>query len=311
MQPSVRGNMGQLMSVSIKALRCAQAVCCAILLWLAPAFDALSEPTHAVQMSQRVEITALGAPLNVLLHALFANTEMQIEISENLPPVVVEGRFDGTVASVLNVLKLKHDLVTHIQGGSLQVLPSTSAPEIKIARVTRSMTDVLPIVDNSTSITDAATRAAPADQSAKKLPTRKLNIEKPVIQAKRILDISSGTQSKQRKQTKQVDKLVERMFVLKHAKAVDTQVNDAQQTLTPGVATQLKLLVEKLGVANFTYIGAPSVNASQSVLSIVALPTMNAVVVKDLESRMALYQDLIESLDVVSVENSTQWTVVQ
>jgi len=101
--------------------------------------------------------------------------------------------------------------------------------------------------------------------------------------------------------------VLERVFVLKNAIAIDTRLNNINRSVVPGVLTQLNRIIDKLGVANLTYAGTSAVKSPEFSRSVIALPSMNAIVVKDLASRMPLYVDLIESLDVSSIStNSVQ-----
>ena len=94
------------------------------------------------------------------------------------------------------------------------------------------------------------------------------------------------------------DLIVERLFVLEHAYAVDTRLGDSENTVIPGVVSQLKKIVDGLGLKDLKPERQTTSHSPQMQASVTALPSMNAVVVKDRESHMALYQDLISSIDL-------------
>ena len=79
--------------------------------------------------------------------------------------------------------------------------------------------------------------------------------------------------------TSRSDQLVERLFVLQHANAADKQLADEAQTVIPGVVSQVRQIV------------------SGSAESVIALPSMNALVIRDRASNMAQYEAFIRSID--------------
>ncbi len=92
------------------------------------------------------------------------------------------------------------------------------------------------------------------------------------------------------------DRIVERLFVLDNAYVEDKPLGDAQQTVIPGVATRLKQLAASLGLNEIQYQSGGATNNTTSA-SVVTLPSMNAILIKDHESKMGIYRDLIDSID--------------
>jgi len=267
-------------------------------LWvLAFLFSSVYTPTYAEstvtanEISQSIEISAHAAPLSVFIQAVFANTELEIELSESLEGIVT-GNYAGSIASVLETLSSEFDVATHIEEGIVSVYPLSSAPltqaqlgietktKTKTARTTRSIGAL--IESTNSTLRNSNENTAKKNQS----PPAAVAVAQTSVEA---------------------DKVLERVFVLKNAIAIDTQPSNANLSVVPGVLTQLNRIIEKLGVSNLTYVGRPVTETAEFKRSVIALPSMNAIVVKDLASRMPLYVDLIESLDVSSIStNSVQ-----
>jgi len=93
------------------------------------------------------------------------------------------------------------------------------------------------------------------------------------------------------------DPIVERLFLLSHSNAADTALNDAANTVIPGAASQLKALVDHLGLPSLRFRGEDPSTSTDRSPTIAALSSMNAIMVQDRQSNMALYRDLIDSLD--------------
>jgi type II secretory pathway component GspD/PulD (secretin) len=93
------------------------------------------------------------------------------------------------------------------------------------------------------------------------------------------------------------DPVVERVFTLKYAFAQDTRSEHAGQSIIPGVASELRRLLEQLGVNDLHPSSQKAQDNMASSTNIMAIPAVNAIVVTDFESRMDLYADLIESID--------------
>lgn len=137
-----------------------------------------------------------------------------------------------------------------------------------------------------------------------------------VTQTAALLDKKEGERQK--------SKLAVRMFRLKYAWATDKQFNfRGQQVTVPGVATLLKSIVKGGGVASVTRkdMPSPTLQPAKSVtrsgesakkggevqplnagaeaegVYINADPRLNAIIVHDLESKMPMYDELIQSLD--------------
>jgi len=96
---------------------------------------------------------------------------------------------------------------------------------------------------------------------------------------------------------KQSDPIVERLFLLKHSRAADYSLDWATDTIIPGVATRLARLAETMNLEAHAVVGSHTSTDRKEAIAFRALSAMNAVVVRDRESRMPIYHDLVESMD--------------
>jgi len=102
------------------------------------------------------------------------------------------------------------------------------------------------------------------------------------------------------------DPVVERLFLLQHARASDQSLDWATDVVIPGVASRLNGLAKAMNLEAHTWTNIDSKLDNNVAMTFTPLPSMNAVVVRDRESRMPLYQDLIESLDSPIAVNTTK-----
>jgi len=258
----------------------------------APAGAETDSSVTKPELAQSIEITAREAPLDVFIQALFANTEIDVEINDSVEGVV-SGKYEGSISNVLNKLSSEFGFVSQSEDGVVKVFYQSEKPKPSTQSKNQS---IVALAEHAVS----DSQKVPGNSLGKKQPTQ-IN----------------------RVNATNVDRVVERVFVLKNAIAVDTRPLNASYPMIPGVVTQLKQLVKKLGVSSFTYVDAPIPRTIEPADSVVALPSMNAIIVKDLASRMALYEDLIHSLDITSNasseiavgrtarKNSNKWSVVR
>ncbi|WP_252178947.1 type III secretion system outer membrane ring subunit SctC [Endozoicomonas sp. 4G] len=151
-----------------------------------------------------------------------------------------------------------------------------------------------------------------------------------VSQTAALLDNKEGDRQK--------SKLTVRMFSLKYAWATDKSFNfRGQQIVVPGVATLLRNIISGGGVASVERKSEPlkmqpakgvvrngvqnkqqaqqpgeSLNAGAQIEGayISADPRLNAIIVHDLESKMAMYEGLIESLDKPSSQVEVSVSII-
>jgi len=288
--------MKQNKSAKVVTASCVQANLRLSLLGLhALLFSLLSSPTYAQssaaanEVSQSVEISAHAAPLSVFIQAVFANTDLEVELSDSLEGTVT-GNYAGSITKVLEALSAEFNITAQLEEGIVNVFPKSSVPkthtlrptliqldpEEKVVRTTRSISALVePVNSKSQNPNENQARRNQSPPAAAVATT-------PVA----------------------IDEVLERLFVLKNALAVDTRSNNTNRSVVPGVLTQLNRIIDKLGIANLTYVGRFAAEAPEFNRSVIALPSMNAIVVKDLASRMPLYKDLIESLDVSTISTS-------
>ena len=92
------------------------------------------------------------------------------------------------------------------------------------------------------------------------------------------------------------DEFVDRLFLLKNVSAADKTLGDARRTVIPGAVSRLKDMISSMGLEDLHRDSSGRAATDESV-SIIALASLNAIRIRDRASNMALYRDLIESID--------------
>jgi len=230
---------------------------------------------------QHITVSFRSAPISVVMSTMLANsgvnTGLDIQIEEGVD-VMVSGDYTGTFEEVLERVSNSFSLNVELDQSKVRI--SDHLSEVSLHKI-------------------AATQPTPtASETATATPkSTPINTAEP------------QTKTRQLKH----DKFVEQLFHLKNVSVADSTLNDSQRTVIPGAVSQLKQLIQNLGVQEFQYQGAAAQPEANESVSIVAMASINAVKVRDRSSKMALYRDLIESIDasLVSASPGPSWTVVK
>lgn len=231
----------------------------------------------ADELASHISMAVSDASIEIFFTALLGNTSLSLAVEGDFPDTV-SGEYEGSIDSVLQALSKSHDLKVVVTEDSVVVKPLSLAEPAIVSAVTNS--------PNIESISVASQRAPNKGLSG--------NTSVAVATAK---DINDSSNTKKTGLKFASDPVVERVFTLKYAFAQDTQTDHSGQSIIPGVASELRRLLEQLGANDLHPSAQTAQDSMASSTNIMAIPAVNAIVVTDFESRMPLYADLIESID--------------
>ncbi len=259
-------------------------------------------------LASPVTLVVSRAPVKIFLTALFGNTALSLEVHGEYANTV-SGEYVGTVNSVLQTVSTSHDFRVEVVDGLVVVQPKATANPITDPAETES-------VDSSQHAVLSLPNTIEDSHNSSTAPT----------QISRVVN-NDTTLSKTASEF-ELDPVVERVFTLQYASVQDTHSEKTGQPIIPGVASELRRLVEQLGIEALHPSSHNKPRDRVTSQNIMAIPAVNAIVVTDYESRMALYADLIESIDSAYVmanrakanqqdkgqttaPSTRNWTVVQ
>ena len=247
-------------------------------------------------LDEHINASFRSAPFSVFLATLLTDTGLDIQIEKSID-VKVTGDYSGTVSEVLEGV---------IDSLSLKV----EIDPTKV-RVYEQLIVTAPLVTSAAE----AERIAASNLAVASKPV----LTKPDIQ----LSLATRLPKPRAVRKPKPDEFVERLFLLKNVDVSDKTLNDSHQTVIPGAVTQLRKLIRSIGAEDLTFQNESDQNVSHGSVSIVTLASMNAVMIRDRSSKMALYRDLIDSIDSSSLvgaskpfkkegnESNPVWTAVK
>lgn len=242
-----------------------------------------AEGTVSQTLEKHVTVSFRTAPVSVFMSALFANSGLGFKIEDGVD-VTVSGDYTGTIEDVLERVSASLSL-------SVEYDQST-------VRISNNPIEVAPAKNTTIKLTPTL---VPAPDSAPEPQTTELVLS--------LLEDKAIPRKNLQTPTQRIgDEFVERLFLLKNVAVADKVLSDSLQTVIPGAVSQLKRLMSNLGVQDFEYRGAAARSEPEGSVSIVALASMNAIMVRDRASRMALYRDLIDSIDSSAIAASSKFS---
>jgi len=279
----------------------------------------LTQPLHAGEvpgLDKRVSINAREIPVDQFLSNLFGFIGVPVVVDAKVQGTV-NGSWNNTAGVLLDKATRSFQLATYFDGVTAYVYKDNDLVQ-QIMPVSGTVANSISQYANSLNLIDARNRLDRVGSNGLR-----------VIGTPRFVDQIKGISRNFRsKQPKYQPLVVEKLFYLKHAWAQDITTDIGGQSVAiKGIASTLIDLLSDLPIGDSVFPGSasmvadgasgntialsqPQINSSTLVrqsnrtnidakdVRIVAVPRLNAVLIRDLESHMDSYQSLIDSLDV-------------
>ena len=239
--------------------------------------EVVAENNTSANLEKNITLSVRNASAPVFMSALFADTGLDVEVGAGVD-MMVSGDYNGTITDVLQSVSESLSLSVEIGQSNVRISNSLidGTPSIK--------TVSLPVVQ-------------PQDISAENSP--------PQTASKPITSKSTSKENQAPAHQPKHNEIVDKLFFLKNVHAADRFLNDTSQTLMPGAASQLRKLIGNLGVEDLRLRKTIRPLIDDDSVSVIALPSMNAIRVRGRSGDMDLYRDLIESIDSSSSKAKT------
>jgi len=212
-------------------------------------------------LTTEVALSVFDAPVDIFYKALFANTQFVVSVDQGIDQRI-SGSYSGTVAHVLKTVNSDLSLRSEIDNEQVLILPVVKAPS---------------------TVTTQPRLAAKTEEILESLP-ESTRISNKVVETNPITETLE-------------DPIVERLFLLSHSRANDLKVRGNTNDVIPGVATRLLAMMEEMDFKPFDRTNTVIAATNNPQPHVVALAAMNGLVVRDYESKMVMYRDLIKMLD--------------